>query len=126
ATDERIANARQTQALELYAATALTAFQEVEDALSNEQALARQAGALSRAVNQLRQALDVEQQRYEAGEIGIDRVDDARLRFFNARRDLVNVRVAQLRQRVQLHLALGGSFEDAPEPEAVLAVAVEG
>ncbi|MEO1798318.1 MAG: TolC family protein, partial [Pseudomonadota bacterium] len=126
ATDERIANARQTQALELYAATALTAFREVEDALSSEQALARQAGALSRAVNQLRQALDVEQQRYEAGEIGIDRVDDARLRFFNARRDLVNVRVAQLRQRVQLHLALGGSFEDAPATETVVAAAAEG
>ena len=109
--DVVIANAQQKQALEGYASAALNAFREVEDAITSEQVLARQAAATQTQLSQQRQALDIEQQRYDAGEIEIDRVDTARLRFFAARRALVSIRVAQLRQRVALHLALGGSFE---------------
>lgn len=125
--DVVIANARQRQALENFASVALNAFQEVENAITNEGVLARQAAAVATVVEQRRQALDIEQQRYDAGEIEIDRVDDARLSFFQARRDLVSIRVAQLRQRVALHLALGGSFDYMPENIGAVDVAeVEG
>jgi NodT family efflux transporter outer membrane factor (OMF) lipoprotein len=114
-----IRNARQETALAEYGAAALRAFQEVENALTNEQVLSRREAQLSRAVNEFNRAVSFEQQRYEAGEIDLTRVEDAVLRFFESQRDLSDVRVARLQNRVALHLALGGSFDHPPVREAI-------
>jgi NodT family efflux transporter outer membrane factor (OMF) lipoprotein len=126
AEEVKVRTARQERALAEYGAAALRAFQEVEDALSNEQVLAQREAQLGRAVNELRSAVDFEQQRYEAGEIDLTRVDDALLRYFESQRDLSDARVARLQNRVALHLALGGSFEVQPAQGAAESAGATG
>lgn len=117
----KIQTARQEAALAEYGAAALRAFQEVEDALSNEQVLSRREAQLGRAVSEFNRAVGFEQQRYEAGEIDLTRVEDSVLRYFDSQRELSDVREARLLNRVALHLALGGSFEQRPVQEAMAA-----
>lgn len=109
-----VANARQAGALANYGAIALTAFREVEDALSAERALMQELGHLNRAEGQLRDAIGLEEERYLMGEITQANVSDTRLTFFNVQRSQIALRAALLANRVQLHLALGGSFVAAP------------
>jgi len=109
-----VANARQEAALANYGAVALNAFKEVEDALSNQRVMLNRLVHLNRAEREFRAAIRGEEERYEAGEIDLFRLSDTRLDFFNVQRGVVAVRVAYLRNRVQLHLALGGSFEVTP------------
>lgn len=108
--NELAANARQSQALANYGASALRAFQEVEDAMSNELYLQRQLNHLWRASQEFETAISLEGERYDLGEIDIVRLDEARIRYYAVLRDTVAAQVALLRNRVQLHLALGGSF----------------
>lgn len=122
AQEVNIRTARQEAALAEYGAAALRAFQEVEDALTNEQILSRREAQLGRAVREFGSATTFEQERYQAGEIDLTRVEDTVLRYFESQRELSDARVARLQNRVALHLALGGSFERQP----VQAVAVAG
>jgi NodT family efflux transporter outer membrane factor (OMF) lipoprotein len=122
AEEVNVANARQAEALALYGAQALTAFREVETAIADEQALRRRLTHLNNAVAELESAVATERQRFEAGELEAFRLNDVRVRYFEALRDANAVRVALLRNRVALHLALGGSFETrarVPEPVPV-------
>ncbi len=114
AEEVRVRTARQETALAEFGAAALRAFQEVEDALSDEVVLAEREAQLGRAVNELQQAISLEQDRFDAGEIDLNRVDDARLQFYGAQQQLAEARIARLQNRVRLHLALGGSFEERP------------
>ena len=112
--DVVIATANQDAALANYGAIALNAFREVEDALSNQKYLGRQLYHLGRAKRELRNSIDSEQERFDAGEIDLFRLADTRIRYYDTQRAAVGVHVAYLLNRVQLHLALGGSFEAAP------------
>ena len=110
AEEVNIRTAQQAEALALYGAQALTAFREVETAIADEAALRRRLSHLTTAANELEQAVTTERQRFEAGELEAFRLNDVRVRYFAALRDAHDVRVALLRNRVGLHLALGGSF----------------
>lgn len=123
--DEVAANARQTEALANYGAAALRAFQEVGNAISNEHYLQRQLNHLWRASTELRQAIALEKERYELAEIDIFRLDEARIRFYAVQRDSIATQVALLRNRVQMHLALGGSFVEKLPAEEVSATAAK-
>lgn len=123
AQEVKIRTARQEIALAEYGAATLRAFQEVENALSDERVFAVREAQLGRAVSELSKAVGFEQDRYEAGEIDLTRVDDIVLRYFQLRRDLTNARMARLQNRVALHLALGGSFEARPATTAAPAPA---
>lgn len=119
----KIQTARQREALAVFGATALNAFREVENALNNEKELRHRLAHLSEAETNLADAIDLEQQRYQEAEIDAARLDEVRIRYYNVLRDLTEARVALLRNRVQLHLALGGSFQRVkPEAEAVAEV----
>ncbi|MDP2084945.1 MAG: efflux transporter outer membrane subunit [Gemmobacter sp.] len=118
-----IRTAQQAEALALYGAAALTAFREVETAISNEAILRQRLGHLNSAAAQLESAVRSERDRYEAGEAELFRLEEMRVRYYAALRDANAVRVALLRNRVRLHLALGGSFA-APAPAAVVVAPV--
>jgi outer membrane protein, multidrug efflux system len=109
-----IATAQQHQALAQYVDVALTAFREVESALANEELLALRQQQLELADQHLRSAGRIAQDRYEAGIIGILDLTQVRRQDFATRSQLLSVRQERLRQRINLYLALGGSFA---EPE---------
>jgi outer membrane protein TolC len=62
-------------------------------------------------------ALELAQTSYRVGSADLRAVQQQQLSLHTARLALLRVRSEQLAQRVNLHLALGGSFQ-APPPEA--------
>ena len=106
-----IANADQEAAIGAYGSALLQAFEEVETALTNEQLLERREGYLSGAVDNNRQAFRLAQTQYEVGQTDLLSVLQMQSRWIGARVNLLNVRNQRLAQRINLHLALGGSFE---------------
>ena len=110
------ATARQRQALGEYASVALRAFAEVEDALANERYLAEREAQLADADERLRQASATAEGRYEQGLLTILDLQQVRRQDFQTRTQLLNVRFEQLRQRLNLYLALGGPvYPAAPD-----------
>ena len=110
-----ISTAQQKQALAAYASTALTAFGEVETALANEQVLKMREERLRVVVDELAEAVRITDLRYQAGEIDLLSLNQVKKQYFTSRNDLLQVEVERLKQRINLHLALGGSFEAKPE-----------
>ncbi|MCP5559236.1 MAG: efflux transporter outer membrane subunit [Verrucomicrobiaceae bacterium] len=105
-----LAKARYDEALQQYAGSVLTAFQEVETSLAAETFLVQQAGQLSRAVEEAERSDKLAQGQYERGLVDVLTLLDARQRAFDARRALLTVEAQRLRNRADLYLALGGSF----------------
>jgi multidrug efflux system outer membrane protein len=106
--DELIAN---------YAQTALTAFREVETALSAERYLKSQVAALSTAVTESRRAEQLSLEEYEQGLVDIITLLESQRRAFDAQSALLTIRLALMTNRVDLYLALGGDFDHAPGVE---------
>ena len=102
------ANARQRQALGAYASTAIRAFREVESALANERYLALQQAQLDDASGKLVDASRIAEIRYQGGIIKILDLQQIRNQDYATRSQLLGVRFQQLRQRLNLYLALGG------------------
>ncbi|MEZ5826469.1 MAG: TolC family protein [Geminicoccaceae bacterium] len=111
-TEVEIATAQQEQALANYADLGLRAFGEVETALANETVLVRREEQLRLALEQLREAENVTMARYEGGETTYLDVNQVRQDRIAAEKQLLSVQVERLKQRVNLHLVLGGSFEE--------------
>jgi NodT family efflux transporter outer membrane factor (OMF) lipoprotein len=106
-----IETAQQKAALANYGQTALMAFSEVETGISNETLLNQRQELLAIAVKQNRKALQVAKTQYEFGEVDFLSVLQMQARLLGSRIELIRIKNAKLAQRVDLHLALGGSFE---------------
>ncbi len=108
------ATADQQAAIAAYGQTLLVAFQEVETALSNEGSFEERQRFLERVVAENEKALEMARVQYEVGQIDLLSVLQLQLqaRVIGARTSLIRVRNERLAQRVDLHLALGGSFEE--------------
>lgn len=104
------ARARYAQALEQYASDALTAFKEVETALAAEAYLREQEAALETAVTEAERSVKLALGQYERGLTEVLTLLDAQQRVFDARSALLAVKAQRLRNRADLHLALGGDF----------------
>ena len=63
-------------------------------------------------------ALELSQTSYRVGKSDLRAVQQQQLSVHAARLALLRVQSEQLAQRVNLHLALGGSFETRPVPKA--------
>lgn len=109
--DVEAARALRRAALAQYIAVARRAFFEVEGALTAEDALRRRAHELDEAVDRLARARASGEERYFQGETQLLDLDQIHIQLYQAQRDLVETRLALALQRVDLHLALGGSFE---------------
>lgn len=107
-----IETAQQEAALAAYGGVALRAFGEVENALSGERLLAEREMFLADAVLNNSNALDLAKLQYDVGQIDLLSVLQMQARELNSRISLVRMQNARLAQRVDLHLALGGSFEE--------------
>jgi outer membrane protein TolC len=106
------ATAEQKEAVAAYADQAIQAFKEVESALDNGRYLKEQGSYLETAVAENQQAYDLAQVQYNVGKADFLNVLELQNRWIGSRMAFLNIRRLQLAERVNLHLALGGSFEN--------------
>ena len=113
-TQVEIRTAEQKQAIAEYAAVGLRAFGEVEGALAAEIAAREREQILAQALSDNQQALTVVQTQFKVGSTDLRFVEQRQLALTATRSALIRVQAEQRVQRVNLHLALGGSFELPP------------
>jgi len=107
-----IETANQEAALASYGSIALGAFSEVENSLTNESLLLEREEFLAVSVENNENALKVTTIQYEVGQVDFLSVLQSQARTLNAKISLIRMKNSRLAQRVDLHLALGGSFQE--------------
>ncbi len=121
----RQSEAQAREAAALYENAALNAYRQVEVALAADQFLSEQETALDTATRQAIKAQELAEDRYRSGLADIITVLDAQRTAIDSESQWLAVRRARLDNRVDLHLALGGSFAmdsasmAAPQPTEV-------
>jgi NodT family efflux transporter outer membrane factor (OMF) lipoprotein len=110
------ATSDQEAAIANYGLAVLDALQEVEAALTNEALLTEREAFLSAARDNNHAAYELSTKRYNIGEIELLNLLEIQARWVGSRISHINVRNQQLAQRINLHLALGGSFESIDQP----------
>src|SRR5216110_4005776 len=103
--------AEQKAAAASYVGAALRAFEDVEDALANDYYLRKREGALGNAVSSSAESVKFGRQQLEQGQIDMFTVLRLAGENLAAKVQLTQVRASRLRERVNLHLALGGDFK---------------
>jgi multidrug efflux system outer membrane protein len=115
-TQVEIRTAEQKQAVAAYASVGLRAFGEVETALSAENAARERERILAQTLADNQRAYDVVQTQFKVGSTDLRYVSQRQLALNATRSGLVRMQAEQRVQRVNLHLALGGSFEQKQQP----------
>ncbi len=110
----KIQTSNQEQALADYGQKALVAFKEVEQGLTNERLLKEREELLAGTVKENEDALRVARTRYDAGKIEVLEVLQLEGRTNLSRAALIDMQNRRLAERINLHLAMGGSFEAEP------------
>jgi NodT family efflux transporter outer membrane factor (OMF) lipoprotein len=110
--------AEQQASIADYGKVAARAFGEVEGALSAGLTATERQEILGRAVHENERAFELANTRYRVGTIDLGAVQQQQLALYSVRVALLRVQSERLVQRVNLHLALGGSFEPSPAPPA--------
>jgi NodT family efflux transporter outer membrane factor (OMF) lipoprotein len=116
-----VRTAEQKAAVADYGRIGARVFAEVENALSAGFNLEQRVPVLEASVAENERALELAQVRYKVGTADQRAVQQQLLSAYAARSALTRARSEQLVQRVNLHLALGGSFAPAPAPEQAAA-----
>jgi NodT family efflux transporter outer membrane factor (OMF) lipoprotein len=109
------ANANQEAAMAAYGQALLKAFEEVETSLTNEALFEEREEFLRSAEENSQKAYELAKTKYDVGQTDLLSVLQVQAGWIGARSGVVNIQNVRLAQRVDLHLALGGSFEEAPE-----------
>lgn len=112
---EDIRKAEQRAAAAAYAGTALRAFQDVEDALDSEYHLRRREGALNGMVEHSLTATKLGKVQLDQGQTDMFTILRLVAENFAAKAQLTQIRASRLRERINLHLALGGDFSKTPK-----------
>jgi outer membrane protein, multidrug efflux system len=113
-----IRTAEQKAAVADYARMALRAIGDVEGGLAASATLAERERLLKDVVRDQEKALELANTAYRIGNQDLRNVLQQQVSLQQARITLFNVQNDQLSQRVNLHLILGGSFEQRPaEPQ---------
>lgn len=115
-----IRSAEQKLAVADYARIAQRAFGEVEGALSAEAALRDRDAILAAMLRDRERALELAQVQYRVGSVDLRSVEQGQLALYAARQSRLRVQAERLAQRVNLYLALGGSFDDPPPAVATV------
>jgi multidrug efflux system outer membrane protein len=110
-TQVEIRTAEQQQAVASYAAIGLQAFNEVEAALSAEFAARDRERILAQTYADNRRALEIIESQFKVGSTDLRFVSQRQLASLATASALIRVQAEQRVQRVNLHLALGGSFQ---------------
>ncbi len=118
-TQVEIRTAEQQEAVAAYAAVGLRAFNEVEAALAAEIAARDREQILVQTLSHNQRALGIVQAQFKIGSTDLRFVTQRQLTVNSAQSALLRVQAEQRIQRVNLHLALGGSFEPAGQSTVV-------
>jgi outer membrane protein, multidrug efflux system len=109
-TNVQIKTAEQKQAVAAYASIGLRAFGEVEGALAAELAARDREQILTQTLADNQRAFDVVQTRFRVGSTDMRSVNQRQLAVNATQSALIRAQTEQRVQRVNLYLALGGSF----------------
>lgn len=109
-----IATAEQQRSAAKYGSVALTAFGEVENGLTYEAVWTERLRFDQSALADITQAVGIAREKYQAGTIDLLSVLQIQSRQILTQSDLIKARNAQLANRIELHLALGGGFDASP------------
>jgi NodT family efflux transporter outer membrane factor (OMF) lipoprotein len=113
-TQAVIRTLEQKEAIAQYARMALRAIGDVESALAAGQMLAERESMLRQVLTDHERVLELAKTNYRVGSGDLRAVQQQQVEVHAAQLALLRVQSEQLAQRVNLHLALGGSFEAAP------------
>ncbi len=102
--------AAEEQSIQVYRSTVLTALSETEDALIACRRTAERLATLEKATVAAREANNLAQQRYQAGEIDFLAVLDAQRTLLNLEDSLIGTRTDRTIAYIQLYKALGGGW----------------
>jgi outer membrane protein TolC len=107
-----VRTAEQKEALARYASQVLRGINEVENSLATSRILAERVQLLGQVVADQEKTLEYDQSAYRIGRQDLRSVQQQQQQVQSARMALLRVQSEQLIQRVNLHLALGGSFAE--------------
>jgi NodT family efflux transporter outer membrane factor (OMF) lipoprotein len=113
-----VRNAEQQAAIAEYGKVGLRAFNEAESALAASASVGDRETILARSVAANGLALDLASVKYRVGSLDLRGVQQQLIALDTARASLLRVQTDRLVQLVNLHLALGGSFEPRPQPQS--------
>lgn len=105
------ATARQLELVEIYRKTVLTAFQEVEDALTAAKTSEARERSLRTAMQEARKAYDLSKNRYDAGVIDFQTLLDTQSALLSAEDSHAQAQLSRLLAAVDLYKALGGGWK---------------
>jgi outer membrane protein, multidrug efflux system len=110
----RIATAKQQEAVASYGSTVLTAFREVENGLTSDNILAQRVVLQGAAVNDRGEAVRIGNLKFDAG--SIDLLSLLQLQSYQnlSEAALIRLQNTRIANRINLYLALGGGFDNAP------------
>lgn len=117
----RVTEAQAQEAAANYESLMWTAYLEVESALASEQTLREQQSALRDSQRVTREAIGLAEQRYGAGRGDAFSILALRRTVLETESAVLALQLARIDNRVDLHLALGGSFDDPPPARVVAA-----
>ncbi len=103
---------------QVYARTLLTAFKEVEDALSSERALKEQVIYTAKAAENAIAAENVALDQYGRGLIKISVLLQSQRQSLAQQSQLLSIKKQRINNRIALHLALGGDFSRQEDIQA--------
>src|SRR5215470_10234775 len=106
-----VRTAEQQAAIAEYGKLGIRVFGEVEGALAASSTAGEREQILARAVRDNERALELANIRFRVGTIDLSSVRQQQIALYAARVALLRMQSERLVQRVNLHLALGGSFE---------------
>ncbi len=89
----------------------LTAFREVENGLMNERLLAQRLESDRKVLSDRTESVRLGRLKYEGGAIDFLQLLQLQAAQIASQVQVVKLRNAQLANRIDLHLALGGSFD---------------
>ena len=115
-TQVEIRTVEQKQALAAYAGVGLRAFGEVENALADEIAAREREQILAQTLADNQRAFEIVRTQFKVGSTDLRFVSQRQLALNATQSSLIRMQAEQRVQRVNLHLALGGSFEPRPTP----------
>jgi NodT family efflux transporter outer membrane factor (OMF) lipoprotein len=111
-----IRTAEQKAAAASYVGVALRAFEDVENALAGDFYLRKREGALNEMVSASADAVKLGRGRLDEGQEDMFTILRLAGENLAAKIQLTQIRAARLRERVNLHLALGGDFKGTGAP----------
>ena len=117
--ERELAIARKQELVQVYRATVLSAFSEVDTVLGQIRSLDEQRRLKSTELEEARQAYNLSEIRYKAGAEDLMTVLDTQRALSDVQNDLGMLKLKRLQATVSLYKALGGGWKDGqahPDP----------